>query len=101
MTHNRDWNSTRTRWQSLLCGLSLVAVWVSALSAQSVAPLVPASDSERYLEDVKALTAPQMEGRGDGTKGLGRAARFIEQQYKSLGLEPAGTDSYFQPFSVI
>jgi len=31
-----------------------------------------------------------MEGRGDGAKGLTRAAHVIEQRYKSLGLEPAG-----------
>ncbi|MBZ5504336.1 MAG: M28 family peptidase [Acidobacteriia bacterium] len=56
---------------------------------------------QRYLDDVKHLTAPQMEGRGDGTKGLTLAARLIEQRYKSLGLEPAGSGSYFQSFSVI
>src|SRR5690242_3091275 len=57
--------------------------------------------SERYLDDVKQLTVPSMEGRGDGTKGLTRAAHLIEQRYKSLGLEPAGMQSYFQPFAVV
>jgi hypothetical protein len=56
---------------------------------------------QRYLDDVKHLTAPEMEGRGDGTKGLTLASHLIEQRYKSLGLEPAGNGSYFQPFSVI
>jgi len=56
---------------------------------------------QRYLDDVKHLTAPEMEGRGDGTKGLTLAAHLIEQRYKSLGLEPAGTGSYFQSFSLI
>lgn len=59
------------------------------------------SDSERYLNDVKALSTPNMEGRGDGSKGLSRAARLIDHRYKSLGLEPAGTRGYFQPFTVI
>jgi hypothetical protein len=57
--------------------------------------------SQRYLDDVKQLTVPSMEGRGDGTKGLTRAAHLIEQRYKSLGLEPAGVQSYFQPFAVV
>ncbi|HEV8491088.1 MAG TPA: M28 family peptidase [Candidatus Angelobacter sp.] len=56
---------------------------------------------QRYLDDVKHLTVPSMEGRGDGTKGLIRAAHLIEQRYKSLGLEPAGVRSYFQPFAVV
>ena len=42
-----------------------------------------------------------MEGRGAGTKGIARAADLIEQHYRSLGLQPAGTKSYFQPFTVI
>jgi len=57
--------------------------------------------SQRYLDDVKQLTVPSMEGRGDGTKGLTHAAHLIEQRYKSLGLEPAGVQSYFQPFAVV
>ena len=100
MTHDRCWNSIRTWVQGVVCGLSLLAISGGAVYG-TTAPPVPASDSQRYLDDVKALTAPQMEGRGDGTKGLGRAAHLIEQRYKSLGLEPAGRDSYFQPFRVI
>ena len=42
-----------------------------------------------------------MEGRGAGTKGIERAANLIEQRYRSLGLQPAGAKSYFQPFTVI
>jgi hypothetical protein len=33
-----------------------------------------------------------MEGRGAGSKGLTRAEHLIEKRYKSLGLEPAGTE---------
>lgn len=58
-------------------------------------------EAQRYLNDIKALTTPSMEGRGDGTKGLTRAAHLIEHRFKSLGLEPAGTQSYFQPFTLI
>ena len=42
-----------------------------------------------------------MEGRGDGTKGLRKAARLIEQRYHSLGLQPAGKHGFIQPFDVI
>jgi len=76
---------------------------VLALSTQLVSqvPKVGAADPVRYLNDIKALTTPAMEGRGDGTKGLEKAARLIEQRYKSLGLQPAGKNGYLQPFSVI
>src|SRR5215472_12341206 len=78
-------------WQALT--LTVTVVVCLQLAAQT--------DSQRYLNDVKALSAPEMEGRGAGTKGIDRAAHLIEQRYKSLGLEPAGTNGYFQPFTVI
>jgi hypothetical protein len=66
--------------------------------ALAAAPPLLAADPQRYLDDIKALSAPAMEGRGAGTKGMTRAEHLIEKRYKSLGLEPAGTDSYLQPF---
>src|SRR5579864_8174354 len=62
---------------------------------------VQQADPNRYLNDVKSLTTPEMEGRGDGTKGLTRAEHLIEKRYKELGLQPAGVKGYAQPFTVI
>jgi hypothetical protein len=59
------------------------------------------ADPQRYLADIKALSSPAMEGRGAGTKGIARAAEMIAERYRSLGLQPAGRKSYFQPFTVI
>jgi Peptidase family M28/PDZ domain/PA domain len=41
-----------------------------------------------------------MEGRGPETKGLEKASKYIEQRYRSLHLQPAGTSGYLQPFTV-
>lgn len=81
--------------------LPLAALFM-ALHAQSVqsASSGPA-EAQRYLTDIKALTTTAMEGRGDGSKGLTRAAHLLEQRYRSLGLEPAGVHGYQQPFTVI
>jgi aminopeptidase YwaD len=59
------------------------------------------ADPARYLADIQALTAPKMEGRGAGTKGIARAAHLIERRYQDLKIEPAGSTGYLQPFSVI
>jgi aminopeptidase YwaD len=59
------------------------------------------ADPVRYLDDIKALASPAMEGRGAGTKGIELAAEMIEKRYQTLGIQPAGTQSYFQPFTVI
>ena len=80
--------------------ISIAAVAVLLLAAFAPATIGNA-DPKRYETDVTALAAPQMEGRGAGTKGIARAAKMLEARYKSLGLKPAGTNGYLQPFSVI
>src|ERR1700687_5619905 len=62
---------------------------------------VQQADPSRYLNDVKSLASPEMEGRGAGTKGLMRAEHLIEKRYKELGVQPAGVNGYAQPFTVI
>jgi Peptidase family M28/PDZ domain/PA domain len=79
-----------------------VILLVSAFVWAGTPPPVTSAAPHRYLDDIKALTTPAMEGRGNGTKGLTRARHLIEKRYKSLGLEPAGVNgSYLQPFSLI
>jgi hypothetical protein len=78
----------------------LCVVLAFSLLATATAPSIGPADSTRYLNDIKTLAAPNMEGRGAGTKGLRRATKYIEHRYKSLGLQPAGSDGYLQPFSV-
>ena len=83
-------------------GLAIVLILLACTHLSLAAPpTIPTADAHRYLDDIKALTTPAMEGRGDGSRGLTRAAHLLEQRYKSLGLEPAGTHSYLQPFTVI
>jgi hypothetical protein len=91
---NRLWLSTQARLACALFALALIA-------AADALPTVGIADSERYINDVKTLTTAKMEGRGPGTKGLEKAAHMLEKRYQSLGLEPAGTSGYFQPFTVI
>src|SRR5881227_1758172 len=62
----------------LICTLLVAALVIAA----DTTPSVPTADAHRYLDDVKALTTPAMEGRGDGSKGLSRAAKLIEERYK-------------------
>ncbi len=76
-------------------------IFVLALFAASLAAATGTADPVRYLEDIKTLSAPVMEGRGAGTKGITLAMNLIEQRYRSLGLLPAGSKSYLQPFTVI
>src|ERR1035437_3380891 len=81
--------------RSMLC-----VVLAFSLLATATAPSIRSADPARYLNDIKILAAPDMEGRGAGTKGLAKATKYIEHRYKSLGLQPVGTNGYLQPFTV-
>ena len=63
-------------WRRSCFAAVLVLALAATAAAQSLS--VGTADPARYLSDVKALTTPAMEGRGDGTQGLTRAARLLE-----------------------
>jgi aminopeptidase YwaD len=90
----KNWKKFSSR--SLSASASILALLLATAGV-----LTGQTGGQHYLDDIKTLTAPNMEGRGDGTNGLTRAARLIEARYRSLGLEPAGTNSFFQPFTVV
>jgi hypothetical protein len=78
--------------------VAISAVAASLGHAQSAAP---ASESvERITRDVAWLADDAREGRGVGTAGLEAAAAFIAEAFREIGLEPGGTDGYFQTFEL-
>lgn len=50
-------------------------------------------------DDVVFLADDALEGRQTGTDGELKAAKYIAERYKSIGLSPKGTNGYIQPFS--
>jgi Zn-dependent M28 family amino/carboxypeptidase len=46
---------------------------------------------------VSILAADNMEGRNTGSEGYNRAAAYVAGEFERLGLQAAGTKSYFQP----
>lgn len=51
-------------------------------------------------EDIGYLASDELEGRAIGTDGEVLAARYIANKFIEIGLEPKGTDKYFQTFKV-
>lgn len=70
-----------------------LALVLAAVSASSAA----AGDADRWWSHVETLASPQFEGRMTGTAGYDRAAAYAADQFRSFGLQPAGTDGYLQP----
>jgi Zn-dependent M28 family amino/carboxypeptidase len=56
--------------------------------------------SEGMLADVRALSADAMEGRGAGTAGEEKAAAYLEQRFREIGLAPL-QGSYRQPVETV
>jgi hypothetical protein len=56
--------------------------------------------SENLLKTVKYLSSPELAGRLGGSEGYYKAAEFIANEFKSLGLKPIGDEGYFQNFKV-
>ena len=77
----------------------LTALLALLLTTAAAAPAPPAAaDLQAH---VLALTAPDMEGRGSGTPGGDRAARYIAAELARLGLQPGGdAGTFFQEFAV-
>ncbi|GAB5398887.1 MAG: M20/M25/M40 family metallo-hydrolase [Aureisphaera sp.] len=50
-------------------------------------------------EDVVFLSSDEMEGRETGTAGELKAADYIAQRFADNGLEPKGSDGFFQDFT--
>jgi Zn-dependent M28 family amino/carboxypeptidase len=71
---------------------------VSALLCAT--PALADAAGDRWMHHVKVLADDNMEGRLTGTAGYDRAAAYVAQEFRKLGLKPAGTDGYLQPVAL-
>src|SRR5258705_4379765 len=79
--------------------LLLLVLFSQSINSQKVKKadktiLVNLETHIHYLADDK------LEGRRTGTQGERMAMNYISEQFKQIGLQPKGTDNYYQPFDV-
>ncbi len=61
--------------------------------------LAQAPEAEKVKAHVSFLAKDELEGRGTGTEGERKAAKYIESQFKKLKLKPYGDNkTYYQTF---
>ncbi len=87
---------------SLWMKKAFVAVATGALLGAAPPARVTSNDlsPERYLDDVKYLSAESMRGRATGSPELERAGKYIAQQFHRAGLQPVFGKSFYQAFTV-
>jgi hypothetical protein len=86
------------RGLSGLLGVGLLAgLWSCQGSSGRMEP-VTVKEIESHI---RYLSDDLLEGRAVGTKGIEMAARYQEDYFKTMGLEPAFGTSYRQTFPLI
>src|SRR5437879_3019523 len=82
---------------------ALSVVMASLFCAVSLAQQLPARnfDGKSWWTHVKVLADDTMEGRETGSPGEKRAQVYVVEQMKQSGLEPAGTDGFYQPVKLV
>jgi Zn-dependent M28 family amino/carboxypeptidase len=72
----------------------LLLVATAVVSAQTPPKLM--FDGKTWWDHVKVIADDSMEGRETGSAGLRKAEAYAVEQLKKAGLEPAGTDGFYQ-----
>lgn len=82
-----------------LFSVLLVAAGFLPQTDEKAAPKAPGGiTAEALMRHVNVLASKDFAGRGAGTEGGEMAAAYMAQQFKSVGLLPAGTKEYRQRF---
>ncbi len=83
-----------------LCLLTgLVAAPVASNAGDRTIKRSETASFKRVAGEVDFLASDELEGRGPGTEGIDRAAEYIRDQFKELGLKSGTSDgTYFQLF---
>src|SRR6185437_5134335 len=58
------------------------------------------AEGNAWWAHVQYLADDQLEGRAIGTPGFELAAKYVESEFQSLGLKPAGLQGYRQPVAL-
>ena len=82
--------------------LLLVPVCGVAQPAPGAAPAALSPPAARVQADVAFLASDDLKGRRAGTAEADRAAAWLVEQFKTIGLSPAGPNgAWLQPFDFI
>jgi hypothetical protein len=71
------------------------------LAAQQSAPPTRHFDGQSWWAHVKFLADDNLEGRETGSEGLRKAESYVVDQFSKAGLQPAGTNGFYQQVKFI
>lgn len=77
---------------------ALLLTLTACASAPTAPPQPKAAPVDHLLDDVRILSADDMEGRAVDTPGSAKARAYIEQRFGEAGIDAIKGDDYEQPF---
>jgi len=78
-----------------------IAVLLTVLVAAAAQSAPRDFDGKSWWEHVKVLADDRMEGRETGSEGLRKAEAYAVEQFKQAGVQPAGSDGFYQPVKLL
>src|SRR5258708_3606114 len=77
--------------------LAILFLACPAISAGQQTPANSHFDGNSWWAHVKFLADDSLEGRDTGSEGLRKAQAYAVEQLQKAGLEPAGSNGFYQP----
>src|SRR4029077_5831924 len=77
--------------------LAILFLLCAAASPTQQTPSISHFDGNSWWAHVKYLADDSLEGRDTGSEGLRKAQAYAVEQIQKAGLEPAGTNGFYQP----
>jgi Zn-dependent M28 family amino/carboxypeptidase len=81
--------------------LLLLAATFALATSLLAAPPAPHFDGKTWWKHVQVLADDNMEGRETGSPGLRKAEAYIVDQLTKAGLQPAGSNGFYQPVKFV
>jgi aminopeptidase YwaD len=78
-------------------GAILAVLWSALISSAAASPEIAASD---IRDHIKYLASDELEGRLAISPQYVEASKYCADLFAAYGLEPKGSDGYFQPFEM-
>jgi Zn-dependent M28 family amino/carboxypeptidase len=87
--------------KNLVLVLSVFAVTSCSVKNKNIEPALQSITTEGMKNRISVLASDDFLGRAPSTTGEGKTIRYLEDQFKKLGLQPANNGSYFQEVSLV
>src|ERR1700676_3329150 len=94
--------NTRSQLFGLLGAASLALLFGCSNTPSAPDAALRSFSADRILSHIRTLSSDEFEGRGPGSKGEQLTIKYLEDQYRSAGLEPGNPDgAYLQSVPLV